>query len=392
MVGWGWLEGRVVSGSHVIRGCLAKQAVQSLEQQAVQSSCSLRRLHVLSGGVTAVSARNPRVLPKEEVSPLNRLPVQPEDPCQLLAGSPGQREQPESREEETGVRYEEDTWSSTLAMLKTAPKEKPPAIIDARCALSIVPDARVYEDYDCTLNQTNISDNTNKFIIIQLLEYNGSYGVWKHSGRVGYEGLSKPITWKSLDAAKEDFEELFHTKTKNSWDRRENYDAQTGKYKLIEVEQEVDLTRAGGGGSPQDVKKMPLGKLSKQQIARGFEALEELEVEINKLPPNAAQLEKYSSRFYTIIPHDFAKDTPPTINSPDLLRAKKDMLLVLAKNALAQSLQAQKMKKEEEKEVSRLLDQDYPLLCSQLSQLKSNDEIQEESMAQSIAQDRSGCS
>lgn len=77
-----------------------------------------------------------------------------------------------------------------------------------------------------------------------------------------------------------------------------------------------------------DVKKMPLGKLSKQQIARGFEALEELETALQEQPPLAARLEDLSSRFYTIIPHNFGRARPPPIDSPALLRAKKDMLLV----------------------------------------------------------------
>ncbi|XP_050168806.1 protein mono-ADP-ribosyltransferase PARP3 isoform X2 [Myiozetetes cayanensis] len=122
-----------------------------------------------------------------------------------------------------------------------------------------------------------------------------------------------------------------------------------------------------------DVKKMPLGKLSKQQIARGFEALEELEAALQEQPPQASRLEELSSRFYTIVPHNFGRARPPPINSPDLLRAKKDMLLVLADIEVAQSLQAQKVKEEEEKEkeVPHPLDQDYALLCCQLSLLDS---------------------
>lgn len=73
---------------------------------------------------------------------------------------------------------------------------------------------------------------------------------------------------------------------------------------------------------------MPLGKLSQQQITRGFEALEELEAALREQPPRAARLEELSSRFYTIVPHNFGRARPPPIDSPDLLRAKKDMLLV----------------------------------------------------------------
>ncbi|NXI05216.1 PARP3 polymerase, partial [Pachycephala philippinensis] len=321
--------------------------------------------------------------------------------------------QPDGREKKAKGEEEDDTWSSTLAALKTAPKEKPPASIDGLCPLSTAPDARVYEDYDCTLNQTNISANNNKFYIIQLLEQDGAYSVWSRWGRVGEVGQSKLMPCASLEAAKKDFEKKFREKTKNSWATRENFVAQPGKYTLIEVQpgagQEVevalrvdavdgekvckqrvlpctldratqelvslifssDMFRDAMQTMNIDVKKMPLGKLSKQQIAKGFEALEELEAALREQPPQATRLEELSSRFYTIVPHNFGRARPPPINSPDLLRAKKDMLLVLADIEVAQSLQAQKVKEEEEeeKEVTHPLDQDYALLCCQLSLL-----------------------
>lgn len=77
-----------------------------------------------------------------------------------------------------------------------------------------------------------------------------------------------------------------------------------------------------------DVKKMPLGKLSKQQIAQGFEALEALEAALKDPTDGGLSLEKLSSHFYTVIPHNFGRNRPPSINSPELLQAKKDMLLV----------------------------------------------------------------
>ncbi|XP_039234786.1 protein mono-ADP-ribosyltransferase PARP3 isoform X1 [Pipra filicauda] len=340
------------------------------------------------------------------------------------------------REKKAKGKDGDDTWSSTLAALKTAPREKPPATIDGPCPLSTAPGAQVYEDYECTLNQTNISANNNKFYIIQLLEHKGAYSVWSRWGRVGEVGQSKLMPCASLEAAKKDFEKKFREKTKNSWASKENFVAQPGKYTLIEVQpgagQEVEVALKGLGSPHQaaptasqrltgdagdlqvddvdgnkvckqrvlpctldkdtqelvslifssdmfrdamqtmniDVKKMPLGKLSKQQIARGFEALEELEAALQEQPPQASCLEELSSRFYTIVPHNFGRARPPPINSPDLLRAKKDMLLVLADIEVAQSLQAQKVK-EEEKEVPHPLDQDYALLCCQLSLLDS---------------------
>ncbi|XP_035194131.1 protein mono-ADP-ribosyltransferase PARP3 [Oxyura jamaicensis] len=331
------------------------------------------------------------------MAPKRRAPPAPQPP--------GGGKKAKGREEE-----EEDAWSSTLAALKTAPKEKPPATIDGLCPLGAGTGAQVYEDYDCTLNQTNISANNNKFYIIQLIEHGGAYSTWSRWGRVGEVGQSKLTPFTSLEAAKKDFEKKFREKTKNSWAARESFVAQPGKYTLIEVQpgagQEVEVTvRADGVDGEKvskrrvlpctldkatqdlvalifssdmfrdamktmniDVKKMPLGKLSKQQITRGFEALEELEEALREQPPGATRLEELSSRFYTIVPHNFGRARPPPIDSPDLLRAKKDMLLVLADIEVAQSLQAQKAEEEEE-EVAHPLDQDYALLCCQLSLL-----------------------
>lgn len=75
---------------------------------------------------------------------------------------------------------------------------------------------------------------------------------------------------------------------------------------------------------------MPLGKLSKQQIARGFEVLETLEEAIRNPTGGGQSLEELSSRFYTVIPHNFGRNRPPPISSPEILQAKKDMLLVRA--------------------------------------------------------------
>lgn len=42
----------------------------------------------------------------------------------------------------------------------------------------------MHEDYDCTLNQTDIGKNNNKFYIIQLLEDGGRFVCWNRWGRV----------------------------------------------------------------------------------------------------------------------------------------------------------------------------------------------------------------
>lgn len=71
---------------------------------------------------------------------------------------------------------------------------------------------------------------------------------------------------------------------------------------------------------------MPLGKLSKMQIAKGFEVLEEIEAAINQ-KKGKARLEELSSKFFTTIPHNFGRNRPPTMDM-DIVKQKKEMLMV----------------------------------------------------------------
>ncbi|XP_007950274.1 protein mono-ADP-ribosyltransferase PARP3 [Orycteropus afer afer] len=306
---------------------------------------------------------------------------------------------------------EEDNFHSTAEALRTAPAEMRRVRVDPVCPLSHRPGTQVHEDYDCTLNQTNIGNNNNKFYIIQLLEDGNSFSCWNRWGRVGEVGQSKLSHFPSLEAAKKDFEKKFRDKTKNSWAERDHFVAHPGKYTLIEVQGEDEtqeaVVKVSGGPMETvvqrvqpcsldpatqklitnifskdmfknamtlmnlDVKKMPLGKLSKQQIARGFEALEALEMALKAPMDGSPSLEELSSRFYTVIPHNFGRIRPPPINSLELLQAKKDMLLVLADIELAQTLQAAPEEEKKVEEVPHPLDRDYKLLKCQLQLLDS---------------------
>ena len=72
---------------------------------------------------------------------------------------------------------------------------------------------------------------------------------------------------------------------------------------------------------------MPLGKLSKSQIAKGFEVLEEIEDALKK-NKSKSNLQELTSRFYTLIPHDFGRNRPPVIADDETVRKKMDMLMV----------------------------------------------------------------
>ncbi|TKC41924.1 hypothetical protein EI555_002135, partial [Monodon monoceros] len=224
---------------------------------------------------------------------------------------------------------------------------------------------QVHEDYDCTLNQTNTGSNNNKFYIIQLLEEGDCFICWNRWGRV--VGQSKLSRFMSLEDAQKDFEKKFRDKTKNSWAERDHFQVYT--YEVQREDEAQEAMVKVKWPEREDVKKMPLGKLSKQQISRGLEALEAVEAALKAPADRGLSLEELSSHFYTIIPHNFGRSQPPPINSPELLQAKKDMLLVLADIELAQTLQAAPEETKKVEEVPHPLDRDYQLLKCQLQLL-----------------------
>ena len=77
-------------------------------------------------------------------------------------------------------------------------------------------------------------------------------------------------------------------------------------------------------------------------LSQALEALEDA-IKACETRPRLAEL---TSKFYTIIPHDFGRRTPSVIADLDTLQKKFEMLLVLADIELAQGLQKEKEKRE----------------------------------------------
>ncbi|CAF1074068.1 unnamed protein product [Rotaria sp. Silwood1] len=320
-------------------------------------------------------------------------------------------------EEEESPKVEEEASSSKADIIKqlraadankTKPKKHTPD--------KNIPGWTSYEvidDYDAMLNQTNIGANNNKYYVVQALKQGGQFYTYTRWGRVGESGNNQMFgPFSSSDAAIKQFKSKFKDKTRNDWDKRDQFKKVVGKYDIIdiagdgeeeedEVEQEKSSTNipkiveAKDGtvyaaskldSATQsliklifdkdmfqealktydiDVKKMPLGKLSKSQIAKGFEILEELEAVMeNKKKGSYADI---SSRFYTTIPHDFGRARPKPIDNREALQQKYDMLAVLADIELAQSIQKdkdadEKAKKKAEQAKPHPYDINYGLL------------------------------
>ncbi|KAG2597494.1 poly [ADP-ribose] polymerase 2-like isoform X3 [Panicum virgatum] len=231
--------------------------------------------------------------------------------------------------------------------------------------------------YDATLNQTNLGDNNNKFYIIQVLEPDagGSFMVYNRWGRVGARGQDKLHGPFSRDQAIYEFAEKFQNKTNNLWCDRKKFKCYAKKYAWIEMdygETDKETNKAEKKGSITDqiketkletriaqfislicnismmkqqmveigynADKLPLGKLSKPTILKGYDVLKRISNVISRA--DRRQLEQLTGEFYTVIPHDFGfrKMREFIIDSPQKLKAKLEMVEALGEIEIATKL------------------------------------------------------
>jgi len=88
-----------------------------------------------------------------------------------------------------------------------------------------------------------------------------------------------------------------------------------------------------------DLKKMPLGNLSKQRIQMGYQVLTEID-DVIKIdgPKKASDLLRLTNQFYTFIPHDFGSKPPTVINDNEELKKKMKIMEALIDIEIATSL------------------------------------------------------
>ncbi|KAL3531481.1 hypothetical protein ACH5RR_010803 [Cinchona calisaya] len=233
--------------------------------------------------------------------------------------------------------------------------------------------------YDATLNQTNVGDNNNKFYIIQVLESDagGKFMVFNRWGRVGSKGQNQLTgPYDSKRTAIEEFQSKFHGKTKNIWQNRHEFVARPKCYSWLEMdysktEQESavqELSTSKMNRQPRETKlearvakfislicsismmkqqmieigynaeKLPLGKLSKSTILKGYDVLKRISDVIGQ--SDRKILEQLSGEFYTVIPHDFGyrKMREFIIDTPQKLKSKLEMVEALGEIEVATKL------------------------------------------------------
>lgn len=124
-----------------------------------------------------------------------------------------------------------------------------------------------------------------------------------------------------------------------------------------------------------DADKMPLGKLAKSTILHAYEILKKISEAMDK--PSANQqniLAEFSSDFYTAIPHDFGRRTPPIIDNAPMLKKKLEMLESLGEIEIAQKLIKENKTLEKALDVNPLDSQFASLKLNKLEPMDKNSE------------------
>jgi len=208
--------------------------------------------------------------------------------------------------------------------------------------------------YSCTLNQTNISSNNNKFYIIQAIQVSANnYCIFVRYGRIGDNGTCSYKDFGTQSQAISFFEKQFKTKTGNPWSNKNDFKKINGKYfmtkiELVEEEEEPSSEESEEVKCDLDVKvidflklisnqtymkntltqleidteKMPLGKISQDQIDSAYQILND----INNNIGDDKLLIQLSSDYYTLIPINVGRKRPPIINTTVIIGKNMNLL------------------------------------------------------------------
>jgi poly [ADP-ribose] polymerase len=223
--------------------------------------------------------------------------------------------------------------------------------------------------YTCTLNQTDLKTNKNKFYIMQLLQVGSQYVHYIRYGRIGEHGCPSYTHYSSANLGILAFEKQFRSKTGNKWITRQNFIVKSGKYFLSDISYNDELKNVDPNVKTKidipdsklhqkvqnlilmisdinmmkntliqldvDTKKMPLGKLSKSQLDKANEILISIQSKITilKTTNNVTTINSLnndildlSSKYYTYIPYSCGRRKPPMIGNNDILSKYKEII------------------------------------------------------------------
>jgi len=231
------------------------------------------------------------------------------------------------------------------------------------------------EIYNVVLNLSDISKGLNSYYGLQLLQHDknkSDFMIFRKWGRVGGKiGGTKKEEFEDKDDAIADFEAVYLDKTGNEWEDRDSFKKKPGKFFPIEIDYsgldkkkdrttdfkskldpqvqglvqlifDIKIMEQSLAEMEIDLKKMPLGNLSKKHIESGYEVLRNIDAVLKdtalKDRPRASKLLALSNQFYTLIPHDFGTKDPTIIDSMDQLQTKMKLMEALIDIEIAATL------------------------------------------------------
>lgn len=194
-------------------------------------------------------------------------------------------------------------------------------------------------------------------------------------GRIGTTFGSKKITeYDEQSEAIEEFQKVFFDKTGNEWTDRGSFKKMANKLYPLEIDygqygDNDQLHKAlNDSNSSQhsllhnsvqdlirlifnvktmektllafeiDLTKMPLGKLSRNELNMAYQILTELQTLVTKGSTNKTSIIDASNRFYTLIPHDFGLAKPKILDNIELIQLKTQMIDNLLEIEIAYSM------------------------------------------------------
>ncbi|KAL7113065.1 hypothetical protein ACP275_04G040200 [Erythranthe tilingii] len=227
--------------------------------------------------------------------------------------------------------------------------------------------------YNTTLNMSDLSTGVNSYYILQIIQddKNSNCHVFRKWGRVGNEKIGgTKLEQMSKTYAIQEFKRLFLEKTGNSWEAwedKKDFRKQPGRFYPLDIDYGVkDLSRkqlnfSSSKLAPQlaelmkmlfnvetyraammefeiNLSEMPLGKLSKSNIQKGFEALTQIQDLLSSTAYTPSIRENLivdaSNKFFTVIPSIH----PRVIKDEDDFKSKVKMLEALQDIEIASSL------------------------------------------------------
>jgi predicted DNA-binding WGR domain protein len=229
--------------------------------------------------------------------------------------------------------------------------------------------------YTCMLNQTNIIANKNKYYTMQLLELqsNQKYVHFIRYGRIGEPGKTVYKMFDKLNYAITSFKKQFRSKTGNKWEEKcvfvkkkdryslsdvsyrdefkniesENIKLNVKKSKLpkriidfIKMISDIDMIKNALIELDIDPKKMPLGKITKNQLKKADDVLDSIKNKIlekglfmdycdiiKNVTKQIKQIDtdiiNLCSDYYTFIPYNCGRNVPPLINNLKMIKKFK---------------------------------------------------------------------